>query len=431
MGSDDWRVLTLRDAGVELLDCVHRTPPSEQNGYPYIAIPQLKDGHLALDNARRISHENLIEWTLKAKPQEGDVVLSRRCNPGETAVVPAGVQCALGQNLVLLRTDGSRVCPAFLRWLVRSPGWWEQVARYINVGAVFDSLKCADIPEFRLPIPPLAEQHKIASVLGALDDKIELNRRMNLTLQSIARAIFRSWFVDFDPVRRKMEGGEVGLPPDLAALFPDAVSDSALGELPSGWTVGCLSDVAMQVRDSVRPGDILAGTAYFGLEHLPKRSIALGDWTTADGVASGKSRFAVGDILFGKLRPYFHKVGPPPVAGVCSTDIVVVRPLASEFFALVLGYLSSDEFVDYTSAASSGTRMPRTSWRDMAAYPVAVPPRAVCSAFEAMAGPLVDLIQGNITQSRTLSDLRDTALPVLLAGELALSTPEGGDAHGR
>jgi len=296
-------------------------------------------------------------------------------------------------------------------------------------GSVHQTIYFPEVKAFHICLPPIKEQRRIADVLSALDDKIELNRRMNGTLESIARAIFKSWFVDFDPVRRKMEGGDPGLPPDLAALFPDAVSDSALGELPSGWRVGCLGDVAVQVRDSVKPSDILAATPYFGLEHLPKRSIALGDWTTADGVASGKSRFAVGDILFGKLRPYFHKVGPPPVAGVCSTDIVVVRPLASEYFALVLGHLSSDEFVDHANAASSGTRMPRTSWRDMAAYPIAVPPRAVCTAFEAMAGPLVDLTWGNITRSRTLSCLRDTALPVLLAGELALSTPEGDDAY--
>src|SRR5206468_9695132 len=100
------------------------------------------------------------------------------------------------QNFVLLRSDGTKVFPPFLRWLVRSPNWWEQVNRFINVGAVFDSLKCADIPNFKLPLPPLAEQKAIAAVLGALDDKIELNRRMNATLETIVQSIFKSWFAD-------------------------------------------------------------------------------------------------------------------------------------------------------------------------------------------------------------------------------------------
>src|SRR5438067_2344400 len=172
------RVLSLREAGVSLIDCEHRTPPASSNGtgYPYIAIPQLKQGRLDLSDVRRISREHFAEWTRKAKPQPNDEILSRRCNPGETAVVPENIDCALGQNLVLLRADNAKMFPPFLRWLVRGPDWWEQIGKFLNVGAVFDSLRCADIPNFHLPIPPISEQRAIASVLGGLDDKIELNR---------------------------------------------------------------------------------------------------------------------------------------------------------------------------------------------------------------------------------------------------------------
>ena len=187
-----WRQMTLREAGVSLIDCDHRTPPASETGYPYISIPQLKQGRLELADVRRITRERFLEWTRKARPQPQDVVLSRRCNPGETAVVPEGLECALGQNHVLLRADPARVFPPFLRWLVRSGDWWEQIGRFLNVGAVFDSLKCADIPNFRLPIPPLYEQRAIASVLGALDDKIELNRRMNETLEALAQSLFKA-----------------------------------------------------------------------------------------------------------------------------------------------------------------------------------------------------------------------------------------------
>jgi type I restriction enzyme S subunit len=204
--SAEWPFLSLRDAGVSLLDCEHRTPPAAAAGYPYITIPQIKHGRLDLSDARRISREDFMEWTRKALPQPFDVILSRRCNPGETAVVPAGLECALGQNLVLLRADGTKLHPPFLRWLVRGPQWWEQIGKFLNVGAVFDSLKCADIPHFRLAIPPLLVQRSIAEILNSLDDKIELNQRMNETLEAMARSLFRSWFVDFDPVRAKAEG---------------------------------------------------------------------------------------------------------------------------------------------------------------------------------------------------------------------------------
>ncbi len=230
--------MTLREAGVSLIDCEHRTPLASSNGagYPYVAIPQLKEGRLDLSEARRISREHFVEWTRKAKPQANDVILSRRCNPGETAVVPQGLDCALGQNLVLLRADEAKMFPPFLRWLVRGRDWWEQIGKFLNVGAVFDSLTCAEIPNFRLPIPPIKEQRAIAAVLGALDDKIELNRRMNATLEAMARALFQGWFVDFDPIRAKLDGRRpVGLDPATAALFPNDFAHGENEMLPVGW----------------------------------------------------------------------------------------------------------------------------------------------------------------------------------------------------
>jgi len=250
----EWKRTSLREAGVTLIDCDHRTPPAADSGYPYVAIPQLKEGRLALADARRISPEHYADWTRKAKPQHHDVILSRRCNPGETAFVPAGLECALGQNLVLLRSDGTKVFPPFLRWLLNGPDWWEQVGTFINVGAIFNSLKCADIPTFKMPLPPLAEQKAIAAVLGALDDKIELNRRMNATLETLARAIFKSWFVDFDPVRHQAEIGvrnsgtaeknhsSFHLPPSTLKLFPSTFQDSELGKIPEGWRIETLGD---------------------------------------------------------------------------------------------------------------------------------------------------------------------------------------------
>lgn len=122
---NEWRLKSLQEAGIDLLDCDHRTPPAADSGYPSIAIPQLKDGRLRLSDIRLISRKHFLEWTRKTHPQASDVVLSRRCNPGETAVVPEGLECALGQNLVLLRSDGRQVAPKFLRWAVRGPEWWD------------------------------------------------------------------------------------------------------------------------------------------------------------------------------------------------------------------------------------------------------------------------------------------------------------------
>ena len=421
----EWKRTSLREAGVTLIDCDHRTPPATVSGYPYVAIPQLKEGRIVLNDVRRISSEHFAEWTRKAKPQQHDVILSRRCNPGETAYVPAGLECALGQNLVLLRADGKKLFPQFLRWLVRGADWWEQVGTFINVGAVFDSLKCADIPNFSMPLPPLPEQKAIAAVLGALDDKIELNRRMNTTLEALALALFQSWFVDFDPVRAKLDGRQpVGLDPDTAALFPEHLEDSPLGHIPKGWSPGKLGDIGTNSRRGVLPNDIAPNTPYIALEHMPRRSIALGDWGDSADVASGKSTFSKGDILFGKLRPYFHKVGVAPFDGVCSTDILVLVPKSPEWFGFLLGHTSSDELIQFTNLASTGTKMPRTNWRDISSFKVSLPPKPIAAAFTHEIQPMLDRIQANLHQSRTLAFLRDTLLPKLLSGELSVVEAE-------
>lgn len=264
----------------------------------------------------------------------------------------------------------------------------------------------------------IPEQRAIAHILGTLDDKIELNRRMNETLEELARALFKSWFVDFDPVRAKAEGCDTGLPREIADLFPDSFEDSELGEVPKGWELGALSDVAQHPRRGIQPSQIDSDTPYIGLEHMPRRCIALSDWGHAEGVESNKFEFKTGEILFGKLRPYFHKVGVAPIDGVCSTDIVVVIPKAPEWFGFVLGHVSSDAFVEYTNAGSTGTKMPRTSWGDMARYVVVIPPRDLAREFNRQVQPSVDRIVAGIHECRALAALRDSLLPKLLSGEV-------------
>lgn len=282
-----------------------------------------------------------------------------------------------------------------------------------------DELKALDVL-----LPPLGEQRAIAHILGTLDDKIELNRRMSETLEAMARALFKSWFVDFDPVRAKAEGRDPGLPKPLADLFPARLVDSELGEIPEAWRIGKLGDVAEHPRRGVQPESIEPDVPYIALEHMPKRCIALSDWDVAKGLESNKFAFRKGEILFGKLRPYFHKVGVAPVDGVCSTDIVVVAPKETHWFAFVLGVVSSDEFVEHTNAGSTGTKMPRTSWADMARYEVVQPGKPIARAYTELTRPSVERIVAGIHESRSLAALRDALLPKLISGELRVNDAE-------
>ena len=275
----------------------------------------------------------------------GDVVITKDSEKYDDIGVPALVRedisdLVCGYHLAILRPDFQKLDGMYLFYALNAVEVQQQFHAYAN-GVTRFGLRKADIGLVKIPLPPLSEQRTIAHILGTLDDKIELNRRMNETLEEMARALFKSWFVDFDPVRAKMEGRDPGLPKYLADLFPNRLVDSELGPIPEGWEIGCVGDIADQRRSGVKPEQIDPDTPYIGLEHMPKHCIALSEWDTVEGLASNKFIFEQGDILFGKLRPYFHKVGVAPLDGVCSTDIVVIMPKSHDWFGFVLGHISS------------------------------------------------------------------------------------------
>ena len=361
--------------------------------------------------------------------EEGDLLFAR-----QSLVLEGAGKCSIflrddepvsfESHLTRVRLDQAKAHPAYYFYYFQSHHGRSAIRSIVEQGAGASGIRGRDLAALEVHWRPLRQQRAIAHVLGTLDDKIELNRRMNETLEEMARALFKSWFIDFDPVRAKIDGrwqrGQSlpGLPAYLYDLFPNRLVDSELGEIPEGWEVKAMGDVAEQRRNGVRPEHIDPDTPYIALEHMPKRCIALGDWGSADGLASGKFRFEQGDILFGKLRPYFHKVGIAPLDGVCSTDIVVISPKLPSWFGFVLGHISSSAFVDYTDAASTGTKMPRTKWADMARYRVVLPAIELAVDFTRLTQTWIIKMVSSIHASRTLSVQRDALLPKLVSGEI-------------
>ena len=392
-------------------------------GVPVIPTEAIEPGRLRHDKVVRISEEKARELA-RHRLKPGDIVFARRgaqaCGLSAPVTEEDGEMIA-GTGVITLRIlDHQNIDPGFLACAVGAPDSVKWLKHHA-IGATMPNLNSSVILSLPIRLPDIQTQRAIAHILGTLDDKIELNRRMNETLEAMARALFKSWFVDFDPVRAKAERRDPGLPKPLADLFPDSFEDSELGEIPKGWGVATLGDVATHPRRGKQPNEIEATTPYIALEHMPKRCIALTDWGTADGLESNKFEFKKGEILFGKLRPYFHKVGVAPLDGVCSTDIVVVTPRTAKWFGFVLGHVSSTAFVDYTNAGSTGTKMPRTSWGEMTRYAVVMPPEAVAEVFTNQICPAVDCIIASIYESRTLAALRDTLLSKLISGELRVS----------
>jgi type I restriction enzyme S subunit len=371
----------------------------------YLDTGNITEGKI--ENIQQISDIKLLPSRARRKVQTGDIVYSTvRPNQKHYGFITAPLENMLvSTGFAVLRGVEGKCDTKFLYYFLTQQPVVEHLQTIAEHStSAYPSIRPCDIESLDVDLPPLSEQRAIAHILGTLDDKIELNRRMNETLEGMAQAIFKSWFVDFDPVRAKCVGAhdrgvgaglalpnyegaasgaptETILPKPIADLFPSEFQDSELGQIPKGWKIGAFGDVAHHPRRGVQPSDINPSTPYIALEHMPKRCIALSDWGVADGLESNKFEFKKGEILFGKLRPYFHKVGVAPLDGVCSTDIVVVAPRTEKWFGFVLGHVSSTEFVDFTNAGSTGTKMPRTNWGDMGRYAVVIPHDTIAEAF--------------------------------------------------
>lgn len=411
-----WQLRSVEGSMQAIIDYRGKTPRKTLSGIPLITAKIVKDGRIMTPN-EFIASEDYELWMRRGIPEPGDVVMTTEAPLGEVAQLD-GRKVALGQRLITLRGKPDLINNTYLKFAMQSAFVQNQLEAR-STGTTVLGIRQSELKKVELPLPPLDEQSRIAHILGTLDEKIELNRQMNETLEAIARAIFKSWFVDFDPVRAKMEGRmPTGMDAATATLFPSAFQDSPLGKIPKGWKVGTLGEIAENVRQSVKASEIDSDEFYIGLEHMPRRSITLSEWQTADEIGSNKYRFRKGEILFGKLRPYFHKVGVAPLDGICSTDILVIRPIDSEWFGIVLGLVSSDEFIAYTNAYSAGTRMPRTNWKDMSRYEIVLPQVEVSQKYTEFIRPFIERIIENIHQSHTLSQIRDALLPKLLSGEI-------------
>jgi len=405
----------------QIVDCAHSTPTWTESGQIVLRSQNIRNGRLNLSHPSFTTEEQYQSRGRRAELTAGDIVITREAPMGEVCMIPEGLRACLGQRMVLLRPDTKRVVGRYLLYALQSPIVQREILMNEGTGATVSNLRIPVLSALSIPTPPLSEQCAIALILGALDDKIELNRKMSATLQAVARALFKSWFVDFDPVRAKADSRDPGLPAEIAALFPDSFEETARGAIPSGWRVGGLGEVAKNKRNGISHNDITEGTPYIGLEHMPRRSIALDRWGHAFQLESNKSEFQQGNMLFGKLRPYFHKVGIAPVDGVCSTDILVVSATSAEWSAFVLMHLSSDALVAHTDRCSTGTKMPRASWDHICSYKVGLPPIEIARMFTAAVVPMTDRIIAGIHESRTLAALRDTLLPKLISGELRVT----------
>ncbi len=321
--------MQLDDVCELIVDCEHKTAPTQETGYPSIRTPNIGPGFFILDGVNRVSEETYQFWTRRAVPQPGDLIMAREAPVGNVAMIPQGLRPCLGQRTLLIRPNRIKVEPSFLNYFLNGPYVQGLIHAKTN-GATVAHLNMKDVRTMDLPsLPPIAEQRRVAGILSTYDEWIANSQRRIRILEEMARALYREWFVHF-----RFPGH------DKTARIA-----SPLGDIPKGWEVKRLNDIAENMRRNVLKGELHEPKYYVGLEHIPRRSLALDAWETASDIGSNKLEFKKGEVLFGKIRPYFHKVSVAPFDGLCSADTIVVRARYPEHYAFVVACVSSDAFV--------------------------------------------------------------------------------------
>ncbi|OME49269.1 hypothetical protein BSK61_23475 [Paenibacillus odorifer] len=318
--------------------------------------------------------------------------------------------------MMALRVDESIIDNKYLFAVLRSPQFQNQINNY-HVGTLIPHFKKGDLDKLLIPIPSMQIQKNIGDYYFTLSHKIELNNRMNKVLEQMAQAIFKQWFVDFEFPNEngepyKSSGGEMVWCEDLGK------------EIPVGWRQGQLGEIATYRNENITPNQIPVGTPYVGLEHIPRRKLDLDSFGDSSKLGSNKSCFKKNDILFGKLRPYFHKVSIAPFGGVCSTDIIPIYVKKEHYFGQLACTLFSDELINYVTQSSNGTKMPRTNWKDISQYEIILPDEHTSGNFTNIFRDIAEQFQVHFKESERLFNLRDTLLPKLMSGEIDVSEIE-------
>jgi type I restriction enzyme, S subunit len=360
----------------------------------------------------------------KGKLQRGDVILTTRGTVGNVAYYGNDVDfehVRINSGMVIIRTVASQLDPRFVYFFLRTRLFANQVKALIT-GSAQPQLPIRDMVRISMPNPPICEQVKIVSIIGALDDKVENNRRMNETLEEMARAIFKSWFVDFDPVHAKAAGNAPAhMDADTAALFPSSFGDDGL---PMGWGQSYISNFAFRVKDKFEKGQNWDAERLIDLGRMPSNSIALNEYGEGKELSTSINIFKKGDFLFGSIRPYFCKAGLAPFNGVTNSSVFIIRSCEIKNNAFLYALCSSEKIFNKSIQFSKGTKMPIISWGDFSKFECVDSTQIIRDKFNSITLPIFDKILNNVIENTTLAELRDTLLPKLMSGEIYVKDAE-------
>jgi type I restriction enzyme S subunit len=403
-------------------------------GLPFARAGNI-DGGFHFEDADRFPEGNLVRVGNKVS-QPGDVVFTSKGTVGRFAFVrPSTPRFVYSPQLCFWRSlDHEEINPRFLYYWMFGREFFVQFKGVAGQTDMAEYVSLTDQRRMHIALPSPAEQRRIAHILGTLDDNIELNRRMNATLEAMARAIFKSWFVDFlpvrakaaartqtgDPVRAKMEGRDPGLPKHIVDLFPDRFEESELGEIPEGWQIGALKDVA-----ELNPETWSKDTAPDEIEYIDLANTKWGKigesqkYRWKDAPSRAQRVLRPGDSIVGTVRPgngSFALVAQEGLTG--STGFAVLRPRLAIYEEYIYLAATASDNIERLTNLADGAAYPAVQLDVVLATRVVLPDKPLIESFARVAKPMMVKIAANERESRTLAALRDTLLPKLISGEL-------------
>lgn len=432
----EWPIVPVADCCDLIVDCVNKTAPVVAAATPFrmIRTTNVRNGFIDLADCKFVDEDTFRTWTRRAKVLDGDVVLTREAPIGEVGLVRGNESIFLGQRLMQYRANRSLLDPRFLCYAFLSPQLQHQFGAHEGSGSVVSHIRVGDCSKFKVPLPPLSVQREIAELLGSIDERVLLLRQTNATLESIAQALFKSWFIDFEPVRAKAEGREpAGMDAETATLFPAEFVESELGLVPKGWTVQPIGDLVEALGGSTpdtkneafwepaihhwtSPKDLSGATAPVLLDTERKVSDA--------GLAKISSGLLpVGTLLMSSRAPIgYLSLSQVPVA---INQGYIAMPPGGQLPPAYL-YFWCQLNMDIIKGRANGSTFMEISKKAFRPIPALLPSPQVINRFNDFATDVFNRLSVNEKHARALAELRDTLLPRLISGKLRL--PEAQEA---
>ena len=338
----------------------------------------------------------------KGKLQRGDIVYTTRGTVGNAAFYSNAVpyeNIRINSGMVIFRCDDEVINNSFLYQILKSAHYRHYFMSFCT-GTAQPQLPIKNLKNIIVDIPARIKQDRIANCLSAYDDLIENNQKKIKLLEEAAQRLYKEWFVDL--------------------RFPGYEDVQIVDGVPEGWKKTTIENKCTLKKTIVHPEETQTGTAYIGLEHIPRHDFCLSNWGDASEVSSNKYIYNQKDIIFGQIRPYFHKVGFAINDGVASTDSFIMKP-DERCWGLFLLTVSSDAFVQFAyQTCKEGAKMPRADWRQMKEYPLLIPGASLLCRFETFVAEITDKIRTIVLQNRYLTEARNRLLPKLMSGEIEL-----------